>query len=76
MKILVVLLTIVAWRHGWRWKALLPVGICVGMAFLIGPGVESSGGSDMVWVVIIAIIVLILMCIKKPASKSVTPPSE
>ncbi len=79
--VLVVFLTIVAWRHGWKWKALLPVGICVGIGFLIGLGVGSSSGSvsDMGWVVIldiIAIIVLIVMCIKKPASRSVTWPSE
>lgn len=79
MLIIEIVLTIVAWQRGWKWKALLPTGIAFGIGSIVGFSVGNSGGSleDVTWVVIfdiIAIIVLIMMCINKPASKSVTPP--
>lgn len=61
-----IFLTFFAWRRGWKWLALLPVGICLAIGFFAGLVVGSSGGSteDLGWVTIldvIAIIVLIVM---------------
>ena len=49
MLIVVAILTVLAWRRGWRWKALLPVGLGVTIMFtlgiLVGLSVKASGGS-------------------------------
>lgn len=41
--ILEILLTITAWKRGWRWWALLPVAIVFGTAFLAGVVIGASG---------------------------------
>jgi hypothetical protein len=38
-------LTVAAWHKGWRGRALLPLGVLVGVALLIGAAVGASGGS-------------------------------
>jgi uncharacterized membrane protein YfcA len=38
-------LTIAAWRNGWKGRALLPLGIGMGIAFFIGLAVGASGGT-------------------------------
>ena len=43
--ILEIWLTVKAWRKGWRAWALLPLGIVMAVAFLIGVAVGASGGS-------------------------------
>jgi len=40
------ILTIVAWRKGWRGWALLPLGIVLGLAFVIGVAVAAAGGTE------------------------------
>ena len=40
-----IILTVVAWRKGWRQRALLPMAIGVAAGFLIGAIVGLSGGS-------------------------------
>lgn len=73
-----ILLTIFAWRRGWRWLALLPVGIVLAIGFFIGVGIGASGGSindikgGYVIFDILAIIALIVMVSVKPKSKKVT----
>lgn len=42
--ILEVILTIFAWRKGWKWLALLPVGIVLILGLLIGFSIGISGG--------------------------------
>ncbi|MEM4723418.1 MAG: hypothetical protein QXP01_00225 [Candidatus Hadarchaeum sp.] len=37
-------MTILAWRKGWRWRVLLPWGVAVVSAILLGAGVAASGG--------------------------------
>ncbi|GEM_PF-2761323 len=54
-------LTVKAWRKGWRAKALLPGGILVAVAFLMGVAVEGSGGS--IEAVIPLAILLELACV-------------
>ncbi len=34
-----------AFRKGWRWRVLLPIGIAFAAAFLIGMGAAAGGGS-------------------------------
>ena len=67
--IIEIVLTIFAWRNGWKWLALLPIGIAFAVGFFIGYGVALSGGttdiSSVVFLDIIAVIALIIMCIKK-----------
>jgi hypothetical protein len=38
-------LTVAAWRRGWRWWALLPVGGGMVLAVLLSMTVGASGGS-------------------------------
>lgn len=65
--IIQVILTIFAWRNGWRWYSLLPVGIAVVIGLMAG--LASGGQGDISWVVFFdlgSIIALIVMCAKKP----------
>jgi hypothetical protein len=71
-----IILTIFAWRKGWKWLALIPVGICLIMGFFIGIGIAAAGGSvsnagALVIVDIFAIIALIIMNVKGPKVKEV-----
>jgi hypothetical protein len=73
--ILEIVLTIFAWRNGWRWYSLMPVGFSSLLAFTAGFAIGASGGStaNIGWVVIFdiaAIIALIVMISKKPKSSS------
>ena len=68
MFIIEIVLTIFAWRNGWRWLALIPVGAAVVIGFFIGINVGLTGGEISPAVMIIdvfAIIALIVMLIKK-----------
>lgn len=54
-------LTVAAWRKGWRAKALLPLGILMAVAFLMGLAAEGSGGS--IEAVMPLLLLLELACI-------------
>lgn len=75
-----ILLTIFAWRKGWKWLALLPIGICLVLGFLVGFVIGASGGyvddaSGMGMVLdLIAIVVLIIMVVKGPKTKQNSEP--
>ena len=43
--ILEIVLTIAAWRRGWRGWALLPLCICLLVGLVMGSAIASSGGS-------------------------------
>jgi MFS family permease len=71
--ILEIILTIFAWRRGWKWYALLPLGIAFAIGFLVGLSTGASGGlvGDIGWVIVFdiaAVIALIVMCAVKPKS--------
>lgn len=71
MFIIEILLTIFAWRKGWRWFSLIPVGI----AFLIGLMFGFSQiepGATAIFIDILAMIALILMIVYPKKEK--TPP--
>ena len=58
-----IILTVFAWRNGWKWLALLPVGI----AFIIGLIIGASRVTDLsgvIFIDIIAVIALIIMVSK------------
>ena len=45
--ILEVILTVVVWRRGWRWKALLPSAVGFLVAFWMGVACAASGLSQV-----------------------------
>jgi len=67
-----ILLTIFAWRKGWKWYALIPLCATVLIGLLIGVGIGASGGTTQdafgigVVLDIIAVVVLIGMVSKGP----------
>lgn len=71
MFIIEIILTIFVWRKGWRWLALLPIGIALLIGFIIGISVGMAGGTPttgggIIFIDILAIIALIIMLIKGP----------
>jgi len=65
--IIQVILTFFAWKNGWRWYSLLPVGIAMVIGFMVG--ITTGGQGDLSWMVIFdlgSIVALIVMCAKKP----------
>jgi hypothetical protein len=77
MLLVEIILTIIAWVRGWKWWALLPLGIALAIGFFVGVGIASTGGTintnDMmsfIWVDILAVIALGIMCFKKREVKS------
>lgn len=70
-----IILTTFAWRKGWKWLALLPIGIGLLIGFFMGFGVGASGGNvDSIKGVsfvldVIVVIVLIVMNVVGPKSK-------
>lgn len=43
--VLEIILTISAWKRGWRWRALLPLALGCAAAFLVGAAVGAGMGS-------------------------------
>lgn len=62
-----IILTILAWRKGWRWLAIIPVGIAVLIGMILG---FSGGALEGAFVFdILAIIALIVMWSKPPKTE-------
>ena len=64
-----ILLTIFAWRRGWKAKALIPVGAAIGVGLIIGIMIASSGSTvpaGVILIDIIAVIALIIMLCNPP----------
>ena len=68
--VLEIILTISAWNRGWKWMALLPLGLLLVIGFLWGASIGANGGNinDIPGMLqygldIIGIIALILMCV-------------
>lgn len=76
MLLIEIILTIFAWRNGWKSLALIPIGVALLLGFFIGLGAGSSGGdvsSAMGMAIVldvIAIIVLAVMCFKSKKSNN------
>jgi hypothetical protein len=75
-------MTAVAWKKGWGPKALLPMVIGLGLAFIIGFTAGLSGGSPrdiaapLVLVDLGMLISLIVMVSRKPAKSETTKEVE
>jgi hypothetical protein len=69
-------LTVRAWRKGWKARALLPIGIGMGVAFLLGLAFGSTGAEPGVAlvagiVVDLAIIAALgTMAVRSPAART------
>jgi hypothetical protein len=81
--ILEIVLTIYAWRNGWRWRALLPVGGALVVAFMIGVLAGVAGITEaqnpqlqiaLIPLDLAAVGILIGMCakVKKQAAEAET----
>jgi uncharacterized membrane protein YfcA len=72
-----IVLTIIAWQKGWRWIALIPMGVVLIIGFIIGGAIGASGGtvSDIpagtILLDITAVIALIVLISVKPKSKKI-----
>lgn len=69
-----IILTIFAWRKGWKWFALIPLGVALSLGFLLGMAIGGGGGTidDVrgltIVLDIIVVIILIVMNVKSPKS--------
>lgn len=75
MLIIEIVLTIIAWTRGWKWKALIPVIAAFGIGLIYGlSGAANNGVSPGLIVVdVLAIVALAIMCFVKPKSKTSEP---
>jgi hypothetical protein len=77
-----ILLTIRAWRKGWKGYALLPIAIGMSVSFLIGAAVGASGGTIenilplCVLIELMMIISLIVMAVRGPSCVEKTQEAE
>lgn len=73
-----ILLTIRAWKKGWRVRALLPMGIALGVCIFMGAAAGASGGSadDLLGLALLiellGVVALIVMCARGP-SHAISP---
>ena len=63
MGIIEIILTIFAWRNGWKWLSLIPIGTVFVLAFFIG--LSGQADTNVYWLDVMAIIALILMIVNK-----------
>jgi hypothetical protein len=73
--VLQIVLTIAAWLRGWKGWALLPLGIAVGVGFLIGLYMGESGVSDDIFYMVslmidLACIGVLIGMVIKPRRKT------
>lgn len=82
MIIVEVILSITAWRNGWKWWALLPMGICLSFGFLLGLTVGATVAPADNFAVpclfgdLIAIVSLIIMTFREPSRVGYAPASN
>jgi predicted exporter len=62
MLIIEILLTIFAWRKGWRWFSLIPVATAFSIGLMFGFS-QIEPGVNGIFIDILAMIALILMII-------------
>lgn len=63
MGIIEIILTIFAWRNGWKWLSLIPIGTVFVLAFFIG--LSGQADTNVYWLDVMAIIALRLMVVNK-----------
>lgn len=73
MLLLQIIFTVLAWRKGWRARALLPMGLLFLLAFIVGAATASSGGSIediqglLIFLDLVGLVALIVMSMKAPS---------
>ena len=66
MLIVEILLSIFAWRNGWKWLGLLPLGITFGIGLILGAsGMDPNDMGQLWWIDALAIVALVVMLVKK-----------
>ena len=63
-----IILTVIAWKKGWRWKSLFPWAFCILLGLIVaflGPGNEGAATLTKVITEILLLTMLIAMCVKK-----------
>jgi hypothetical protein len=75
MIIIEIILTVTAWRNGWTWRALLPMGLCLAYGFTLGLSMGAQGLSMDGLLLpallgdLTAIVSLIVMTVKAPRAE-------
>ena len=69
MGIIEIILTIFAWRNGWKWLSLIPIGVAFTLAFILG--ISGQADTNIYWLDVMAIIALIVMIINKRKPKEI-----
>ena len=74
-----IILTVVAWRKGWRWQALMPLGIGLVIGFSFIPITEAVAGfllgELLMGVVIELAVILALASMVRHGPKELSPPN-
>jgi len=76
--IIEIILTIFVWRKGWRWWAIVPVGLALLIGLSIGFGIGISGGDtstigmSSILIDLAAICALVIMLAVGPKKKEDT----
>lgn len=66
MGLIEIILTVIAWNRGWRWKALIPIGIGFFIGVLIGLSGQGVHYAYLVdFIIILALLVMALSPNKK-----------
>jgi uncharacterized membrane protein YfcA len=64
MGILEIILTIFAWRNGWKWLSIIPLCTAFVLGFLLG--MSGVLPTEIIFVDVLTIVALVIMCVKKP----------
>ena len=76
-----IVLTVLAWRKGWRARALLPVGITFPTALVVGLLITLAGGPEHAPVLVgmlldvVCVVVLIAMLVRAPTAEALPAPT-
>ncbi|HPI81857.1 MAG TPA: hypothetical protein PK122_01345 [Candidatus Paceibacterota bacterium] len=70
-----IILTIFAWRKGYKWLSLLPLGVGLITGFILGAGIAASGGDVVtarglsIFIDLLVIVALVGMLLAKKQTK-------
>lgn len=77
--LLEIVLTIVAWRKGWRWKALRPVGVSAVVGLILGIALVSGGHTSMpdgakIFGLLVDVVMVVWLIVMITTAKDLPPP--
>ena len=67
MGILEIILTVIAWRKGWKWLSIIPLCTAFVIGFLLGLSNMVPPGA--IWLDVFAVVALVIMVFNKPKAK-------